>query len=182
MRLLGGVLAGGQSRRFGQPKAWALWQGRALIDHVVSVLAPQCSALVILGKTSLAPWPGLPDPGEDGPGAGIRSGLRAARQAGLDGLLSVPCDAPRLPADLAARLGAALVQGSAQIAVACGTRRHPTVALWPVGALAPLARAMMAGERRLTALQSACGPVAEVCWPEESLANINDRDALRHLG
>ena len=49
-----------------------------------------------------------------GPLAGICAGLQQTRS---DWLLSVPCDAPRLPTDLAARLAAALAGGAAELAV-----------------------------------------------------------------
>ncbi len=50
MRLLGAVLAGGQSRRFGSDKALALLDGRPLIAHVIAALAAQTEAVIVCGK------------------------------------------------------------------------------------------------------------------------------------
>lgn len=103
--LLGAVLAGGQSRRFGSDKALAPLDGRALIDHVVAGLAAQTDALIVVGRahgglTSVADRPvaGL------GPLGGLAGALHWARANGFASVLSVPCDAPVLPGDLATRL------------------------------------------------------------------------------
>ena len=69
MRVLGAILAGGQSRRFGSDKASASLDGKSLLDHVADALgtAPSiASDLPIIGlwpvalRTSLLEW--LADP------------------------------------------------------------------------------------------------------------------------
>lgn len=115
MRLLGAIVAGGQSRRFGADKAAARVGRLALLDHVVAALATQCDALVVVGRE----WPGLatiadrPMPGE-GPLGGINAALHHARNQGFDAVLSAGCDTVPLPADLAVRLapGPAVVEGN----------------------------------------------------------------------
>ncbi|MBA3896663.1 MAG: NTP transferase domain-containing protein, partial [Sphingomonadaceae bacterium] len=54
--ILGAVLAGGASRRFGSDKALAMRDGRPLIAHVVDALATQVDAVVVCGRD----WGGLP--------------------------------------------------------------------------------------------------------------------------
>jgi len=49
-QLTGIVLAGGRSRRFGSPKAMACWQGRRLIEEVVSDLCPLFSRILVMVK------------------------------------------------------------------------------------------------------------------------------------
>jgi molybdopterin-guanine dinucleotide biosynthesis protein A len=46
-RILGAIIAGGQSRRFGGDKGAAKVGGRALLDHVVAGMIPQCDDLII---------------------------------------------------------------------------------------------------------------------------------------
>lgn len=100
-RVLGVVLAGGQSRRFGSDKTVALLDGIPLIDRVVGALTPQVDAVVISGRP-----PGLADrPGGGlGPLAGLNAALYHALATGCDWVVSVPCDTPALPADLVERL------------------------------------------------------------------------------
>lgn len=136
--ILGAVLAGGASRRFGSDKALAMLDGRPLIDHVIDALAPQCTALVVVGRCH-GEWPALPDRpiGSEGPLAGLNASLLYAAAHGFDAVLSAPCDAPDLPGDLLQLLA----PGPAVLA------DHPVIGLWPVG-LAPLLDEWLAsGER-----------------------------------
>lgn len=101
MKILGAILAGGQSRRFGSDKAEALFEGKPLLDHVADALRPQCAELVVAGR----PWPGiksvsdLPEPGL-GPLGGLAGALDHAQREGFDVVLSSGCDVLGLPADL----------------------------------------------------------------------------------
>jgi molybdenum cofactor guanylyltransferase len=108
MRLLGAILAGGQSRRFGSDKAAALVDGKALLDHVADVLRPQCAALVIAGRE----WQGItsvadiPESGQ-GPLGGLAGALDYAQRNGFGAVLSCGCDVLGLPENLVGQLGAA---------------------------------------------------------------------------
>ena len=103
--LLGAVLAGGRSRRFGSDKAMARLGKAPLIDHVIAALRPQTASIVVCGRdvpgrTSLADRPraGL------GPLGGLAAALDYARRNGFAVVLSAPCDTPGLPTDLASTL------------------------------------------------------------------------------
>lgn len=50
MRLLGAILAGGRSRRFGTDKAVAQWNGAPLLAHCVAALSPQVDHVVLCGR------------------------------------------------------------------------------------------------------------------------------------
>ncbi len=99
-RLLGAVLAGGRSSRFGSDKAVADWQGRALADHAAALIGPHVDAIVIVGPDGIAdiPRPGL------GPLGGIAGALDHAAGHGFACVLTIACDMPRLPEDLLERL------------------------------------------------------------------------------
>ncbi|QIG79873.1 molybdenum cofactor guanylyltransferase [Stakelama tenebrarum] len=106
MKLLGAILAGGQSRRFGSDKACALLDGKPLLDHVADALGSQVDSIVVCGRR----WPGracLPDrPAPDlGPLGGLNAALHHAAGHGFDAVLSAGCDTPRLPDDLSGRFG-----------------------------------------------------------------------------
>ena len=115
MKLLGAVLAGGRSSRFGSDKALALLDGRQLIEHAVAALTPRCAQVVVCGRTDPR-WTCLADlPAPDmGPLGGLAAALAYAQEKGFDGVLSTGCDMPVLPPDLAETLigkGPAVVEG-----------------------------------------------------------------------
>ncbi len=113
MRLLGALIAGGESRRFAGDKAAALLDGKALIDHVADALAPQVDALVVCGRD----WPGLtgvadrPSPAL-GPLGGLCGALHHAAAQGFDAVVTAGCDVLPVP-DLRGLIGpvAAVVDG-----------------------------------------------------------------------
>ncbi|HMQ16415.1 MAG TPA: NTP transferase domain-containing protein [Phycisphaerae bacterium] len=114
--VIAGVLVGGAGRRMGRPKALLPHPaGGTFVEHVVAVLSPLVSEVVLLGRPSAAPpqgpprvWPGVPrvpdEPGGGGPLAGLCSLLR---RAGDRWALLLACDLPLLgPETLAALLAA----------------------------------------------------------------------------
>ena len=176
-RVHGIVLAGGRSSRMGRDKAGVEVGGRSLLSRTVERLSPQCRALVISRHDGRLDGPnhGLPVvadgvPGQAGPLAGILAGLDWV--AGVDPAathaVSVPVDAPFLPADLVMRLVAAReAAGAGACCAASGGRRHPAVALWPVAARERLREALVGeGLRRLGAVLDRLDPAVAV-WPVE---------------
>jgi molybdopterin-guanine dinucleotide biosynthesis protein A len=141
VRILGAILCGGGPRGGMADKPLALFAGVPLAGRVAARLAPQVEAVVLVAgdPAKLAPL-GLrviddgPMAGQ-GPLSGLHSALLTAEREGFDALLSVPCDLPFLPANLAVRLAAA---GPPAIAVSSG-RMHHLVGLWPVAVLRDLA-------------------------------------------
>ena len=108
-------------------------QGRPLIEHVITALAPQVSRIVINANRNRSRYerygyPVVADvlPDYPGPLAGMLSGLRHVR----GDIVVVPCDALSLPPDLVMRLWQALAQGKADISVAHdGARLQPLYAV-----------------------------------------------------
>ena len=114
-RILGAILAGGRSTRFGSDKALALLDGRPLIEHAAATLRPYVEKVVICGRDDPR-WTCLPDlPAPDmGPLGGLAAALLHARDEGFDGILSTGCDMPSLPRELVETLigdGPAVVEG-----------------------------------------------------------------------
>jgi len=108
-RLLGVVLAGGRSRRFGSPKALATFHGEALWARAVRTLGEAgLTPLVIANDDEVARAIEVEVRGDlrrdRGPLAGIESGLSAARELGLDGILVLACDLVLVDAPLLAEL------------------------------------------------------------------------------
>lgn len=154
MRLVGLLLAGGQSRRMGGgDKALRELAGVPLLAYVVKRLRPQVEALVLNANGDPARFAGFGLPvaadgvlGFAGPLAGVLAGLdwAAAHRPDCPCVLSVATDAPFLPEDLAARLVAAVGEAGADLACAAsGGRAHPVFGLWPVRLREDLRRALV---------------------------------------
>ncbi len=100
--ILGVVLAGGRSSRFGSNKAEAMLGDRALMEHARAVLAPHVAETMIVGGAS-GDMPDLPRP-DMGPLGGIAGALDRAATLGYASVMTIACDMPRLPEGLVAAL------------------------------------------------------------------------------
>lgn len=183
IRLSGGVLAGGEGRRFGGvDKGWIAYRGTPFVQHVLARLAPQVDDIAISANRSLERYRALGHPVlQDRLGAGPLAGLlRLLESAAQDWLLTVPCDALDLPTDLARQLVEVQRAGDADIVVLCDDDGvHPTVSLTRA-ALAPDIEAYMRD-----------GGLAVQRWQSRHrlaqarrsgvLANVNDAERLRGL-
>jgi len=99
--ILGVVLAGGQSTRFGSDKALAELGGHTLLARAVDALSGWCEHVIVAGRET-APAPTIPDwPNAGmGPLAGIAAGLHHARDEGYDSVLTCGVDSVNLPENL----------------------------------------------------------------------------------
>ena len=95
--IMGAVLIGGRSSRFGSDKAQAEWNGRALADHAAALIAQHVDAVVTVGGNGQVP--DLPRPGL-GPLGGIAGALDHAATHGFRSVLTIACDMPRVPSEL----------------------------------------------------------------------------------
>jgi molybdopterin-guanine dinucleotide biosynthesis protein A len=154
MKVVGLLLAGGQSRRMGGgDKALRLLGGIPLLARVIERLRPQVDALVLNANGDAARFAkfGLPVvsdsvPDFAGPLAGVLAGLdwTAAYRPDSPFVVSVATDAPFLPADLVARLVEGIERECSDLACAAsGGRSHPVFGLWPVQLREDLRRAVI---------------------------------------
>jgi molybdopterin-guanine dinucleotide biosynthesis protein A len=170
--ILGAVLAGGLSTRFGSDKALAELGGHTLLATAVDALSGLCEYVVVVGRET-APAPTLPDwPRERmGPLAGIAGALRLARDEGYEAVLTCGVDSVALPDNLADLLRPAPAYLESQ----------PVVGLWPAGSLEAL-EAILHGDGRhsMRAFAEAIG--ARPVKLETPPANINTPEDLAALG
>ena len=182
--LLGVILAGGAGRRIGGDKPFVPLAGRPLVAHVIDRLAPQCADLAVNVNGPSDPYTALglailPDgrEGGQGPLSGILAAMDWAAARGGAKVLTAPVDAPFLPSDLAARLGAV----DAPIALAeAADGLHGTCGLWDVGLRDSLARALASGRRKVTDFAEAEGAM-HVLFPDTRpppFFNINTPEDL----
>jgi molybdopterin-guanine dinucleotide biosynthesis protein A len=154
VKVIGLLLAGGQSRRMGGgDKSLRVLDGASLLERVIERLRPQVDALVLNAngdpdRFAEFALPVVADSVPDfaGPLAGVLAGLdwAAAHRPDSTFIASVATDAPFLPADFVARLTAARKAAEADLACACsGGRAHPVFGLWPLRLREDLRRAIV---------------------------------------
>jgi len=154
VKVIGLLLAGGQSRRMGGgDKSLRVLDGVSLLERVIARLQPQVDALVLNANGDPARFaefalPVVADSVPDfaGPLVGVLAGLdwAAAHRPDCAFIASVATDAPFLPADFVARLTAARKAAEADLACACsGGRAHPVFGLWPLRLREDLRRAIV---------------------------------------
>jgi len=188
--ITGLILAGGRgSRMGGVDKGLQNHLGMPLAMHALLRLTPQVGEIMVNANRNLAAYesmgvPVWPDalPDYPGPLAGFLSGLERCETPYL---VTVPCDSPRFPEDLVARLADALDEET-EITVAA-TRDGDTLKAQPVfclmraSVLESLVRFTHAGERKIdrwTALhRTRLVPFDDA----EAFANANTPDELRRL-
>jgi molybdopterin-guanine dinucleotide biosynthesis protein A len=161
--ILGAVLAGGQSRRFGSDKALAQLDGHTLLALAVDTLAGWCDHVVVVGRAQ-APAPTLPDwprPGL-GPLGGLAAAMHHARDEGYATILTCGVDSVGLPDDLPDALGRAPACLAAQ----------PIVGSWPAEAVHQVEAILQSeGPRSVYRLAEAVGArLVDIARPP---ANVN---------
>ena len=179
------VLAGGQGRRMGGvDKGLVPLAGRPMVAHVLERLAPQVGPILVNANQNDSAYaalgcPVVPDAigGFAGPLAGLHAGLARARTPYA---VTVPCDSPFLPADLVARLSAALIRAGAALAVArTFDQPHPVFALVRRDVFPNLTAFLAGGGRKIDAWYASL-VVVEVPFDDcaDAFRNINTRDEL----
>ncbi|MEQ1498186.1 MAG: molybdenum cofactor guanylyltransferase [Novosphingobium sp.] len=166
--ILGAVLAGGQSSRFGSDKALAQLAGETLLTRAVDLLSGWCEKVIVVGREQ-APAPTRPDwprPGM-GPLGGIAAALHGARDLGFDLVLTCGVDSldlPRALPDLLAPAPAYLAD-------------QPVVGLWPISAIKSIEEILRGtGRHSVRAFAEAIG--ARAARAKSPSININTPEDL----
>ncbi len=184
--ITGLVLAGGLSRRMGGvDKGLTVLRGKPMVAWVLERLAPQVEEVIINANQNVEIYrafgPAVVSDaigGFPGPLAGLQAGMQAASHPLI---LTVPCDSPFLPADLAQRLARAKSERGAELAVAkTGEQAYPVISLCGRELLPHLTDYLARGGRKVDAWYASL-KVVEVGFDDEAEAfsNINTPDELR---
>lgn len=182
------ILAGGRATRMnGLDKGLVLLQHKPLISYVITRLKPQVNEIFINANREIATYEAfgytvLQDETDDflGPLAGFSLGLQHAKH---DFVLTVPCDSPLLPLDLAERLYNGMAASLADIAVASSDENaHPVFCLMKKNVLPSLTEYLASGERKVSAWQKSQKYI-EVDFSDcaEAFTNLNTFEDLRAL-
>lgn len=171
----------------GVDKGLVLLQNKPLVQHVIANLTPQVDEIFINANRDISTYetfgyPILKDESDDflGPLAGFLLGLKHAKH---EYVLTVPCDSPLLPLDLAERLYNGMTETHADIAVAasCGDT-HPVFCLMKKSVLPSLHAFLENGERKVSAWQKN-QQYTEVDFSDcsDAFTNLNTFDDLKAL-
>ncbi len=172
--VLGVILAGGLARRMGGgDKALLPLAGGTLLDAVIA--RPQVHTLLLNANGDPARFASFglevvadPVEGFPGPLAGVLAGMEAAAARYLPWVVSLAADTPFFPADLVARMLAAVAREDAELACAAsGGRTHPVFGLWPTRLAVDLRRALLEEGLRKIDAWTARYRLAVVDWPCE---------------
>lgn len=185
MTISGIVLAGGQGRRMGGvDKGLVDFLGKPMVAHVINRLQPQVDEILINANREIERYAAFGHAviedditGFAGPLAGLHKGMSVAKHPYV---LTVPCDSPLLPLNLASRLMHALVQHDADLAVAkTGTQVHPVFCLCRKALLSNLEDFLQQGGRKIDAWYGTL-EVVEVFFNDnpQAFANVNTPEEL----
>ena len=162
-------------------------QNQPIIQHVIIRLQLQVDEILINANREIAQYEAfgydvLQDENQDfaGPLAGVLLGLKHAKH---DLVLSVPCDSPLLPADLAQRLLSGMAESRMDIAAASSDgSAHPVFCLMKKSVLPSLIDFLDAGERKVSAWQKS-QKYGEVDFSDytDAFVNLNTPQDLADL-
>lgn len=147
----GFVLAGGQSRRFGDDKALLVLDGQPLVLRAVNLLKAYVDTTTVLGPKGRYDFIGVPvipdrRPGQ-GPLAAILNGLE---NSGTDWNLFLACDLPLLNGRFVEMLLRLTTANQADAVVPrTGGRWHPVCAAYHRTCISPVRRQLEGGEAAL---------------------------------
>lgn len=157
--ITGLILAGGRGTRMGGvDKGLQNYQGIPMAMHALLRLAPQVGQIMINANRNLSAYesmgaPVWPDTLTDfaGPLAGFAAGME---RCDTPYLMTVPCDTPRFPEDLAAQLAQALQARQADIAMVATRdgdtlRTQPVFCLLKTALLGSLLAFIQGGQRKI---------------------------------
>ena len=201
MPILGAVLVGGASRRFGSNKADAQLVGVSLLDHQLNILrSVPADRLAYVGgdhRPELDPFAGYVDDAIVGVDTterssllGILAALTSAHDRECESAILLGCDIPLVTRQTLQQLVAALSGGISgpgsssafDVAVASsGAKRdHWSIMAASISALAPLRAAYEHGERAVHRAVATLR-VAKVVVDEDEAVNINDQTTLADI-
>ncbi|WP_114653690.1 molybdenum cofactor guanylyltransferase MobA [Polynucleobacter necessarius] len=135
--ITGLILAGGRAQRMGGiDKGLIPFHGKPLIESAISRLKPQVSIILINANRSITKYahygyPVLMDetPDFSGPLAGFSVGLKHCKTPYL---LTLPCDSPLLPDDLAQKMAAELESNNLELVFASSKEEDGKIWSQPV--------------------------------------------------
>ncbi len=180
-QILGAILCGGKSTRFGSAKAFHEFEGITLVERALRVISPIVEKVYLaIGDSDTSQWPNAKLLRDRVPGIGPIGGIHAALQEMThEWLLALPVDVPYMTSEALNSLVIEARDGDkAVVAVDSGGRLHPLCALYHRSIQSEIDLAIARKEYSPTYLLSGMKNVRYVTFPNESLRNVNRPEDL----
>ncbi|MBJ7486355.1 molybdenum cofactor guanylyltransferase [Brevundimonas sp.] len=188
--MVGLVLCGGRSSRFGSEKAVAPVGDGVMMDRPLAALRPICLSLAVSARPASGAEAHANDLGiaclqdnpksAEGPLAGIWKGLEWAAECGATWLAVAPCDAITVTSRHYDGLQRALVGDAVAVVATSRSGLEPLVSIWPVSSgLAAVVGALADGGHPSIRSVLDCLGAVRVPLDDYDGANVNFRRDLR---
>ncbi len=187
---LGVILAGGQSKRMGEPKEGVLlWDGRSMMEHLIDVLSKSCREVLIVGEpkgVNIKLRKDIKIVPDHNPGSGPLGGLETILRSGLDSeYLVIACDQPLLTIELVQKLIKSTPSSNVRLFTSESFHTvNPFPGIYPSALLSHVQQSIQKG---LTAMHEMIRSYSDVTWipidqnEKTFLQNINTPQDLKEL-
>ncbi|MEI4832046.1 molybdenum cofactor guanylyltransferase [Bacillus sp. FJAT-53711] len=189
MKIAGIVLAGGQSSRFGEPKALAIWQGKTFIEHSIEALQEVVTDIVVISHpritnelSHILDVPVVEDIElykGNGPLAGLLTGMEFVD---ADWYIVAPCDTPNVSKEWALELTERANETYEAIVPLVEERKQPLLALYHNKVKEKIEQLLKEEKRSMQGLLSQCN--VQYVTIEEALdvfLNVNTKEEYSQL-
>ncbi|MGG2094915.1 molybdenum cofactor guanylyltransferase [Bacillus sp. S13(2024)] len=189
MKITGIVLAGGKSRRFGEPKALAIWQGKTFIEHSIEALKEVVTDIVVISHpritnelSHILDAPVVEDIElykGNGPLAGILTGMEFVD---ADWYIVAPCDTPNVSKEWAMELIERADETYEAIVPLDEGQKQPLLALYHNKVKEKIEQLLKEEQRSMQGLLSQCS--VQYVTIEEALGvflNVNTKEEYNQL-
>ena len=168
--MIGIVLAGGESRRFGSPKAFATYKNRLFYEYAIDALTPHCTEVIVVARPehmdcfpeTIQVMTDRPEIRGQGPLAGILTVMAALKS---EWYAVLPCDVPFVNDSIVAALKSHR-DGCRSIALEEADTQHPLLSIWSEEAEPMIRSALETGKRSVH-------PLVERWIDGEALLRLN---------
>lgn len=182
--ITGIILAGGKSARMGSEKGFALYKNKPFINHIIEVMQPLVSEMIIVSNNLEYDRFNLKRVDDiienTGPLAGLYSGLYHSR---TENNLVLSCDVPLINGELLSDLISEASNEHEVVQISSQEKTMPLIALYKKSCMEHCLETLESGERRLRVFVSQLKTKTISIDPslEKYTQNINTLDELRLL-
>ncbi|MGG0239426.1 molybdenum cofactor guanylyltransferase [Bacillus rhizoplanae] len=192
MKIAGIVLAGGQSSRFGEPKALATWCGKTFIEHSVEALKEVVKDIVVISHPAITNKlshilhvPVVEDIAlykGNGPLAGLFTGMEFIE---ADWYIVAPCDTPNVSKEWAMTFIERADETYEAIVPVVEGRKQPLLALYHYKVKEKIEQLLKEEKRSMQGLLSQCNvqyvTAEESRLSKELFLNVNTKEEYSQL-